>query len=463
MRIRYLLPATIGIHLTASACVYLAGALAMFPDYFDPHGFMSGDNRAYRSELILLDGAFRETGGSGWLHAPVPVHLKIYSLSFIPFRHLTGPNILALEPLNLLYYLVILFLIFNIGREVFDRRVALLATASVALWPTFLLHTTQALRDPLFMVAMLALILVGSKWLIAPCTRREGFATGFIGGGAVSLIWLTRSDMWELIIAITALAFLLLLVRQLKERKILTGNTIGAVMLVAFILLVPRLAPSSSYLSALYAGKIAGGEKYNGFEGMRSPASDNRVQSRSSERSLNVAARISFLRQRFIRLYSGAGSNIHTDIIFETNAELFRYVPRAVAIGFLAPFPDMWVTGGNQVGRVGRLLVGGEMLVLYAFNLLALAGLYYRRAQLSVWLLWLSAATGFTALGLVIVNVGALFRIRYVFCMLIIIVGSEGVLRALSIIRSRGAAPAVMPAVGNDVGGARELEYGRGR
>lgn len=463
MRIRYLLLTAIGVHLTASACVYLAGAFAIFPDYFDPHGFMSGDNGAYRSELILLDGAFHETGMSGWLRAPVPVHLKIYSLSFIPVRHLTGANILAVEPVNLLYYLTILFLIFNIGREVFSRRVGLLATAVVALWPSFLLHTTQLLRDPLFMVAVLTLIWVGSKWLMATCTGRDGFVTGVIGGVAVSLLWLTRNDMWELIIAVMALAFLLLLVRQLKERKILTGNTVGAAIVVAFILLVPRLTPPSIYLSAQHWRKSDDGEKSISFEGMQYPAADKRVQSRSGERLLHVPARISLLRQRFIKMYPGAGSNIHTDTIFKTNGDLLRYVPRAVAIGFLAPFPGMWVTAGNQVGRAGRLLVGGEMLVLYAFNLLALAGLFYRREQLSAWWLWLSAATGFTAFGLVVVNVGALFRMRYVFCMLIIIVGSEGIVRALSIKRRKGAAVEMMPAGSPDVGDIRELEYGRGR
>ena len=463
MRIRYLLLAAIVVHFAASACVYLAGTFAMFPDYFDPHGFMMGDNRAYHSELVLLEGAFNDGGMSGWLHAPVPVHLKIYSLSFIPLSRLTGDNILAVEPVNLLYYLAILFLIFNIGREVFDRRAGLLATAVVALWPSFLLHTTQLLRDPLFMVAVLTLILVGSKWLTATYTGRDGFVTGFIGGVAVSLTLLTRSDMWELIIGIMALAFLLLLARQLRERKILTGNTVGAAIVVAFILLVPRLTPPSVYLSAQHWRRSDDGEKYINFEGMRYPASDNRVQSRPVERLLQVPARISLLRQKFIKMYPGAGSNIHTDIIFKTNGDLLRYLPRAVAIGFLAPFPGMWVTAGNQVGRAGRLLVGGEMLVLYAFNLLALAGLFYRREQLSVWWLWLSAATGFTAFGLVVVNVGALFRMRYVFCMLIIIVGSEGIMRALSIKRPKGAALEMMPAGRPDVGDIRELGYGRGR
>lgn len=464
MRIRYLLLAATGIHFTASACVYLAGAFAMLPDYFDPHGFMIGDNSAYRSELISLNVAFNDTGLSGWLYAPAPIHLKIYSLGFIPFSRLTGSNILAVEPLNLLYYLAILFLIFNIGREVFDERVGLLATAVVALWPSFLLHTTQVLRDPLFMVAVLALILVASKWLTMTCTGREGFINGFIGGIALSVVWLIRNDMWELIVAVTALGFLLLLVRQLKERKILTGNAFGAAVIIAFILLVPRLMPPSMYLSPQYSRRSdGGGEKYIGSEGTSAPAPGDLVRSRPGERLLHVPARISFLRQRFIKMYPDAGSNLHPDIVFKTNGDLLRYVPSAVGIGFLAPFPGMWVAAGNEVGRGGRLLAGGEMLVLYAFNLLAFAALYHRRKQLSAWWLWLSAAMGFAALGLVIVNIGALVRMRYAFSMLIVIVGSEGIIRALSIIRPRGEVRDVMPVVGNNVGNSHELEYGRGR
>ena len=43
-----------------------------------------------------------------------------------------------------------------------------------------------------------------------------------------------------------------------------------------------------------------------------------------------------------------------------------------------------------------------------------------------MWLLFLVATIGMVALGLVVVNAGALFRIRYVFWMLLIVLAVEG-------------------------------------
>jgi hypothetical protein len=46
-----------------------------------------------------------------------------------------------------------------------------------------------------------------------------------------------------------------------------------------------------------------------------------------------------------------------------------------------------------------------------------------------MWLLFLVATIGMLALGLVVVNAGALFRLRYVFWMLMIIIASRGFAR----------------------------------
>jgi hypothetical protein len=60
---------------------------------------------------------------------------------------------------------------------------------------------------------------------------------------------------------------------------------------------------------------------------------------------------------------------------------------------------------------------------------LALIGLW--RGRISIWFLFSVATTGMIALGLVVVNVGALYRLRYVFLMLFIILAAEGASRSL--------------------------------
>jgi len=63
---------------------------------------------------------------------------------------------------------------------------------------------------------------------------------------------------------------------------------------------------------------------------------------------------------------------------------------------------------------------------MYAFELLALAAVFRPPRRLAAWLLFLVSAFGMTVLGLVVPNVGALYRFRYTFWVLIIVLGAKG-------------------------------------
>jgi hypothetical protein len=69
---------------------------------------------------------------------------------------------------------------------------------------------------------------------------------------------------------------------------------------------------------------------------------------------------------------------------------------------------------------------------MYAVEALAIIGLWRGRRRLPVWLLSAVAAMGMTALGLVVVNVGALYRLRYVFVVLLIVVAAGATADILS-------------------------------
>ena len=92
-----------------------------------------------------------------------------------------GHNILAAEPLNLLYYLGILSCIYFLGREVFSERVGLLAASIVGVWPTFLLSSTQLMRDSLAIFCFLALMLVLTMLLSRQLELRQSLGLGIAG------------------------------------------------------------------------------------------------------------------------------------------------------------------------------------------------------------------------------------------------------------------------------------------
>jgi hypothetical protein len=144
-----------------------------------------------------------------------------------------------------------------------------------------------------------------------------------------------------------------------------------------------------------------------------------------------IAARVGKARRSFVNAYPNSGSNIDSNVQIRSTWDLVRYLPRAAMIGFFAPFPNMWLATGRHVGSGARLLSGLETMAMLVVEGIALIGLWRERRRFAVWWLGLVAAMGMISLGLVVVNVGALYRLRYVFLILAIILAAEGAAQTL--------------------------------
>ena len=441
VRPAHLIAAAAVLHLLLTIIVYLAGRLALLPDIFDANGtgiFFASDGATYRAEAIALVRLLARDGIIAWLIAPSPLHIKLYSLSFAFFGPLFGFNILSAEPLNLLCYLAILMLIFRLGVEVFDRRVALLAAIMVALWPSLLLHTTQLLRDPMFIAAMLALVLVLVRWLTRDYSWRRGLVAGLAGGMIAVALWVVRNNTWEMIPAFVLLGAVMFVARQVLERRIMMGNLLGIALVLVFIVSIPRVVPRPPDFvdESLVRALVDERDIPPRVVPANPPAPVAKQEQASYWEKLRM--RIGELRAGFKRRYpNAAGSNIDTDVQLNSMGEIIRYLPRALAVGLFAPFPDMWLTTGNLTGVKGRLFSGMETLMMYVIELLALVALWQARRRLPAWLLLLIVLMGVTALGLVVVNVASLYRMRYVFLTLLIILGAKGAIEIIDRLSSK--------------------------
>ncbi|MDT4898898.1 MAG: hypothetical protein QOH25_3975 [Acidobacteriota bacterium] len=430
--LKRLLIAALVLHLTIAVATNVIGRLRLLPDTFDTNGIGVGfaiDSESYRREIVGLVETFSQRGLGAGLAAESPLHVKLYSLCFVIFRPLFGFTTLSAEALNVSYYLLILLLVFAVGREVFDRKVGLVAAGIVALWPSFLLHTTQLLRDPLFIVLMLGLVFVCTIWLTRVFPPLQGLALGMAGAAMVCLIWVLRSQMWEVVLAIALFAAILLVIRQIRERRLLVGNLLGVAVLLIITVGAPRVAEKFK----LYSFSIDEDSKVVQPIEAGSPANPALADAPGTEVTepplapgAGLQARITRIRHRFIKKYPDAGSNIDTDVVFTSKADIVRYLPRAVAIGLFSPFPNMWFVAGAQVGIKGRVLSGLETALMYLVEILAAFGFWDRRRQLTSWLLLSIVGAGLTALGLVIVNIAVIYRMRYVFWILTIIFSVQG-------------------------------------
>ncbi len=408
------------LHLVVTAAVYTAGRLAIFP-IIDRNGIavtLSPDSVAVLSEANSFTEILTRSGPMAWLKTPANLHVKVYSLSLAILRPLLGANILSVEPVNLLCYISILGLTFKLGKEVFDERVGLIAGVAVAFWPSFLLHTTQLLKDQIFITLLLILVFIMTCWLTRTFSWRVGLGTGIVGSLVSYGVSLTRSGFWAaLIVAIVLIGTGLLLVHQVREKRILPGNIISAGLILVAASTVLLFVPERLQQQPTVAEGLPGGIA----------TADHPVGSPSLKmRADSVAKQLSIVRKEFWHKSQDSGSYIDVDVEFAGAVDVVRYLPRAIMIGFLAPFPNRWFAGGKRVPIAGQLVSGLETSIIYIVEILVLIGLWQSRANLSAWLLFFVTLAGVTAITLLVVNVGALYRMRYGFFVLLLILGAHG-------------------------------------
>ncbi len=177
--------------------------------------------------------------------------------------------------------------------------------------------------------------------------------------------------------------------------------------------------------------------------------SDFRPAGSFAEKSRNVINELqwrktdwlpSFLDNSFLTLsvvrsgYTGSvgGSNIDTDVRFHSALEFFPYLPRAFQIGLAAPFPTSWFGGG-----IIKAVSAVEMVFVYAALLFLPYALWRWRKQIEIWMIF-----GFCSIFILIytyitTNVGSLYRTRFGFLMLLLVLGIAGAIalrqRALAV------------------------------
>jgi hypothetical protein len=470
--------------------LFTVGRLGVAPNQIDDHGLLRKivpDARDYHRDANISVEILKHSGVRAWLLTPYNAHVKFYSLSYLVFGPLVGNNILSAEPVNLGCYLLILILVFKIGKELFEQTAARAAAAAVAIWPSFLVHNAQILKDPICVVAMLSLVLVVAMWLTRELSWRMGLMTGLLGSTAIWLIYATRAGFWGLVtLGVVLIGALFLIFREVRERSFLAGNTLsllpvlllalGAIFLnrasltpqdqvvvppettnIATVNQNPAVMPPVQQTNKVSSAPVAELAQKKDNSASPLPGDGNNAQGETAvvaqpanapveltssspiKRSRPIAL-IQGTRDAFADKYRESATLIDPKVQLITTMDVVRYLPRAMEIGFLAPFPNTWLGKGREVGLSGRILSGAEMLAAYILEALALFGVWRARRRLSTWFLFAVMLFGMTTLGLGIINLGALYRLRYGFFVLLIVLGMYGLTQILGSIRDRSIA-----------------------
>ncbi|HSE25578.1 MAG TPA: hypothetical protein VLB68_28195 [Pyrinomonadaceae bacterium] len=403
------------LHLCLTITVFMIGHFRLLPSIFDEHGIglpFAMDSVAYRNWASEMVTVWQSQGLSAWFHTQASLHVRLYSISFAALGWLLGHNILAAEVLNLFYYLGILAAVYLLGKEVFNARAAFLAAVLVGVWPSFLLHTTQLVRDPISTLCLLMIL-----YLMTLLLNREfgrGVAVLFVIALAtlMTFFWLLRGNMWNIVVVATLLTGVFLTIKMFVIRRFLAHQVVMIVVICVIVVVIPSTVKSTS------------------MPNVRPPVtpfaiSREEYMARRSSLISRLILQLEVRRNGF-KVYEGQASNIDSDVALRSVGDVARYLPRAAEIGIFAPFPNFWLNGPPFM--ISRVISGVETLLMYALYVFAVIAIWKERRRLSMWLILLVAVTGMISLGLAVINLGALFRLRYFFWILMIVIAARGFL-----------------------------------
>lgn len=358
------------------------------------------DSTGYHTEALTLLELLKNGDYSGWWGSSSFWHVKWIALSYAIFK----PNPLSFAPINAMAWVISIACVYQIVRKLFpdNHKLAVVSAMTFGFWPSYLLHTTQLLKEPFYVIGMLMMMW---GW-VCLLSSHKGIGYSMLIGFGVLLAYLQRTYILEPLLGLSLLGLTLVLWRS------------------------RRSWPSALLACILVVGLYAYVHEGDTLNKPRIQSQQESYLTRVVEWLENFVRKIAYARDGYIGNYPKAGRNIDTDVHFYSFADIIAYLPEAALIGFLAPFPKHWFEDGKTAGRASRIIAGFEMVAWY---LLMIGFLYFLATglvalQIRIWL-FIFCTSLVLLISLVVTNIGALFRMRFVYFLPILIGGLEGWMR----------------------------------
>lgn len=324
-------------------------------------------------------------------------------------------------------------LAYLIGRRLFlEPRRALVGAGLVAFWPSSMIWSAQLLKDSLGNFLVFGVLSVAILAIQEDPTRRAGRVRWVLYCLALTLVMWAASrlryyvgtvfSLGALVAFGTATGLILLRRRSLWRAVPYLGVLVA---IVSGTLLAREIKPSRIFFPA----QVGEDEQHVGHP--QDPVQGWHVE---GPRLLNHAAavaydmtptRMSHFREGFVS--TGGRSVIDAQVNVSGLKQLLAYVPRALTIGFLAPFPWQWFDRQGGAGGM-RALAGIEMVLVYLLVPAMVMGLWrlVKEGQTGGWFLITVLLLAVISLSIVVANVGALFRLRLQFLLPWLVVAACG-------------------------------------
>jgi putative peptidoglycan lipid II flippase len=406
-----------------AAFIFQKLLLPLVPSLHAGGGLLSHDSVYFDSVAYELAQKIHLNGWSSWQLYPakgVSGNVAILAALYTVF----GRDPALIIPINALIHAVGGVLILLIGQELSGRKAVgtyagVIAATLFVIFPSALNWYGQIHKDGYVIVGSLLILLTWVKAVIGQCNTRDWCILVLYHAVGVLFVASFRPYSLKLLLIATfgvwmAIAFIALMRRQLGRKiKLLV---FFLVTFITLILGIQLIAPVSTF-----AADPRMGEAYATWESTESwKWQDTSWLNDGLENYIELAART---REGLIEygLREKAKSMIDEDIAPHNVKEVVLYLPRALQVALLAPFPSTWFDSSS----ITRLVAVGEMLPYYLCFPGILLLLFYNRNPAVLVAIYFSCFFlmfyGFTAS-----NLGTLYRLRYAYLFVMLLLGLLG-------------------------------------
>jgi putative peptidoglycan lipid II flippase len=330
----------------------------------------------------------------------------------------------------------------------FSRCISIIASLPLALSPYMIVWFSQINKDSFVLLGVM-LFTYGLLNLLNPKARvpfyKEALLYLLVALFGMVLIWIMRPYVNQILLPITSLILVVVLV--LRSRKPANGTWIGLVLYGGAMLvslgLLSKGATSDETLDSF---------KYFKLQGQSQTLSTKCLSTIDGRNWRNEPYLPDFLNEK-LKAMMGQRCNIFTLLETQSNvttresivdmdrfpsgsSEALAYLPRAALLGVFSPWPDRWGYVFYKKPSVFYTITPVEAILLYIGFASLVAWLVWNKAW-SVSIPIVLCITVMTIYGMATPFLGALYRYRYPWWILLICLGVAALLTLVGNLRSK--------------------------
>lgn len=434
----------------------------VFPQWHAGNGLLNSllDSISFHKIAVDLTQKIHLYGWSAWQlrpdgQAPAGIAAIVYAL--------TAPRPWTLIPINAFLHATSAILLLSIIQFFIPNLcLAIICVLPFLLYPSAMSWYTQIHKDG---YSILGMLLVIYGWLILSQLKDNTYSFKKLWIVVISITsgfffsWIVRPYLVQNIIAISLpisfIVFFKFLFRFINKKisflnLVFRVVTICLIFIIASFFIKEKISISMPKFNFKKIESVMLNQELSDYSSDKSkikniqfpPSKKNSFQKLQNGLVIikklfqgflnNQIKKVAYIRGGYRTAGLNSKSNIDANIGFKNVRDIFVYLPRAFHIVFFTPFPQHWFRQGSfEANTLMRRISAFEMIGIYFALIFLPFALWHWRKRIEIWIIFIFCSTMMLIWGLVVCNIGTLYRVRYGYIMTLVALGIAGFITLL--------------------------------